>query len=58
MYHYLEAFMWEKSYSTTVKGITPEEIWKIWSDMSIRHHWDDDTEWAKMDGPFRENANF
>jgi len=50
--------MWEKSYSTTVNDITQEQIWNIWSDMSIRHQWDDDTEWAKMDGPFRENAIF
>lgn len=50
--------MWQESWSTTVTDLTPEQIWKIWSDMSIRHEWDDDTEWATMDGPFREGAIF
>lgn len=50
--------MWEKSYSTTVADLEPEQIWKIWSDISIRHQWDDDTEWAKIDGPFSQGAIF
>jgi hypothetical protein len=50
--------MWEKSYSITVADLEPDQIWKIWSDISIRHQWDDDTEWAKIEGPFSQGAIF
>ena len=50
--------MWQKSYSTIVSNILPSEIWKIWSDINMRPHWDDDTEWAKIEGPFQKNAIF
>jgi hypothetical protein len=50
--------MWEKSYSTVVPNIEPNQIWKIWSDISIRHQWDDDTEWAKIEGLFEQGAFF
>lgn len=44
--------MWSKSHSVTVTGIEPEQIWKIWSDIKMRTLWDDDTEWAEINGPF------
>lgn len=50
--------MWQKSYSKTVQNIEPNQIWKIWSDISIRHLWDDDTEWATIEGPFKQDAIF
>lgn len=50
--------MWEKSYSTTVQNLEPEQIWKIWSDISVRHLWDDDAEWAKIEGAFEQGAVF
>ncbi len=48
--------MWQQSYSTTVKGLKPTQIWKIWADVSNRHLWDDDIEWAKADGPFENGT--
>lgn len=48
--------MWQKSYSTTVEGLEPSQIWKIWSDIPNRPAWDDDTEWAKVDGPFENGS--
>ncbi|MBS0289850.1 MAG: polyketide cyclase [Proteobacteria bacterium] len=48
--------MWLKSYSTTVLGIEPHQIWKIWSDIPKRPAWDDDTEWAKADGSFEKGT--
>lgn len=50
--------MWEKSYSIIEAGLEPSQIWKIWSDINIRPQWDDDTEWAKIEGPFRKDAIF
>ena len=44
--------MWQKSYSITVSGLEPSQIWRIWSDVPNRPVWDDDIEWAKTDGPF------
>lgn len=51
-----EVLMWQKSYSTTVKGLEPHQIWKIWSDINNRPTWDDDTEWAKANGPFENGT--
>jgi hypothetical protein len=50
--------MWEQKYSVTVSDIEPFQIWKIWSDIQLRPKWDDDTEWAKMEGDFSKNAVF
>lgn len=50
--------MWKKSYSITTAHLEPSQIWKIWSDISLRTQWDDDTEWAKMEGPFEKDAIF
>lgn len=44
--------MWQRSYSKTVYGLTPEQIWQVWSDVAHRSRWDDDTEWARANGPF------
>ncbi len=44
--------MYEKHYSAIAKDVLPAQIWALWSDLSKRSIWDDDTEWAKMDGPF------
>jgi len=51
-----EVFMWQKSYSTTVQGLEPQQIWQIWADVPTRPAWDDDTEWAKADGPFENGT--
>ena len=48
--------MWQKSYSTTVAGVTPSQIWRVWSDIVNRPAWDDDTQWAKADGPFKNGT--
>jgi hypothetical protein len=48
--------MWQKSYSTTIQDLEPHQIWKIWSDIPNRPAWDDDTEWAKADGPFENGT--
>jgi len=50
--------MWIKTHSTTVSGIEPSQIWKIWSDINNRPQWDLDTEWAELKGPFVKGAIF
>lgn len=50
--------MWQKSYSKIVKNLEPHQVWKVWSDINLRTQWDDDTEWARIDGPFKKNAHF
>ena len=49
--------MWQKSYSITVSGLEPSQIWRIWSDVPNRPVWDDDIEWAKTDGPFENGTH-
>lgn len=48
--------MWQQSYSITVPDLEPHQVWKIWTDIPNRPSWDDDTEWAKADGPFENGT--
>lgn len=50
--------MWIQTHKTVAKNVTKAEIWAIWSDINARHLWDLDTEWAKLNGPFRVGAVF
>lgn len=45
--------MWSKSYSKKVKGITADQIWKVWVDINQWNTWMDDIEYAKMEGEFK-----
>jgi len=44
--------MWSESYSQLVDGINAEQIWKVWSDVNQWHTWQDDIEYAKLEGDF------
>lgn len=44
--------MWQQFYSLTVPHLQPDQIWAIWADVAKRPAWDNDTEWAKANGPF------
>ena len=48
----------KKSYSAIYSNITPEQIWSIWSNIEKRPLWDDDTEWAKIEGEFSKGNTF
>jgi len=50
--------MWNKSYSKTVEGLNASQIWKVWTDVNQWHTWQDDIEYAKLDGEFREGSVF
>lgn len=48
--------MWSQSHSVVVHGVTPEQVWRVWSDISIRSQWDTDMQWMKISGPFKDGA--
>lgn len=48
--------MWQKSYEITVSNLKPEQVWKIWSDIKLRPLWDNDNEWATLEGGFQKGG--
>lgn len=42
--------MWSKTCSIRVKGVTADKIWQVWTDVNNWHEWQDDIEYAKLDG--------
>jgi hypothetical protein len=50
--------MWTKSYSTTVKGIDVDRLWRIWTDVDAWHTWQTDLDYAKLEGGFAAGATF
>ena len=44
--------MWSKTYSKKVAGLDASRLWKVWADVNQWHTWQDDIEYAKMDGEF------
>ena len=45
--------MWTKSYSKTVENLNGSRVWRIWTDVNQWHTWQDDIEYAKLDGEFK-----
>jgi Polyketide cyclase / dehydrase and lipid transport len=50
--------MWSKSYSKTVEGLNASQVWKVWSDVNQWHTWQDDIEYAQLDGEFEKGNVF
>ena len=50
--------MWSRSYSTTVKGLKANQVWKVWTDVNRWHTWQDDIDYAKLDGEFKSGTIF
>jgi hypothetical protein len=50
--------MWCKSYSKTVEGLSANQVWKVWTDVNQWHTWQDDIEYANLDGEFIEGNVF
>jgi hypothetical protein len=46
--------MWSKSYSTTVTDLTAEKVWSVWTDVDRWKDWQDDIEFANLEGSFVE----
>lgn len=50
--------MWSKSYSRKVKGITAEELWEVWRNVDQWHTWQNDIDYAKLNGEFKAGNSF
>jgi hypothetical protein len=50
--------MWSKAYSQKVKGLSAEHLWEVWTDVNQWHTWQDDIEYAKLDGEFGAGKSF
>jgi len=50
--------MWSRSYSKTVEGLSASQVWNVWTDVNQWHTWQDDIEYAKLDGEFKKGNTF
>lgn len=46
--------MWSKTYSKKVAGLTIAQVWQVWTDVNQWHVWQDDIDYAKLTGEFKE----
>lgn len=46
--------MWTKSYSKMVENLSALEIWNVWADVNQWQTWQDDIEYAQLDGHFKK----
>ena len=49
---------WEKTYKFKVQGLQKEQIWKVWENVNEWNTWDQDVEFTKLEGSFKEGAQF
>ena len=50
--------MWTKTYSKVVDDVSTEQVWKVWSDVNQWHTWQDDIEYAQLEGEFKAGNAF
>lgn len=50
--------MWTKTHSQTVKNLSAQRVWDVWTDVNQWHTWQDDVEHAHIDGPFESGKTF
>ena len=50
--------MWSKTYSQKVTGLKADHVWKVWTDVNQWHTWQDDIEYAKLEGEFKVGKRF
>lgn len=50
--------MWSRTYSKKVKGLSVEQIWKVWTDVDQWNQWQTDVEFAKMQSEFKTGGEF
>ncbi len=48
--------MWQSTHSVITNKVTKEQIWHVWSDITLRQQWDTDIEWATLEGPFANDS--
>lgn len=50
--------MWTKSHSITTKEATKEQMWKLFTDINNWHVWNNEIEFAKLDGKFEAGNHY
>ncbi len=50
--------MWSKTYRQRVKGVSPEHLWNVWIDVNYWAAWQDDLEFARLEGAFEVGNTF
>lgn len=50
--------MWIKTTSLIVNGLSADKVWKVWTDVNQWHTWQDDIDYAKLEGEFKTGAVF
>jgi hypothetical protein len=50
--------MWSKSYSTKVRDVTAEQLWRVFVDVNRWHIWDGDLDYARLEGEFAVGNSF
>lgn len=50
--------MYSRTHAVTVSDVTAQEVWAVWSDVNQWHRWQDDIEYARLDGPFATGSSF
>jgi hypothetical protein len=53
-----ERKMWSRTYSQKVKGLSAEHLWEVWTDVNQWHTWQDNIEYADLDGEFAAGKSF
>ena len=49
---------WQASYEKVYPGMNKKMIWAAWEDVNSWQKWDDELEFAKLQGPFQKGAVF
>lgn len=50
--------MWTASHSQRVNDLGIESLWNVWTDVNRWSEWQDDLEFARLEGEFGEGAQF
>lgn len=48
-------FQWTVQAETTTQA-RPQDIWKLWTDVSTWSRWSHDLEWSRLEGPFSKGT--
>jgi len=49
---------WSKSYSQTVENVDIGNIWKVWTDVNNWNTWQNDIDYARLEGDFKVGNTF
>jgi hypothetical protein len=50
--------MWTKTHTMTTRKASAEQMWKLFADVNNWHRWDNEIEYAKIDGEFQQGNHF